>query len=170
MKQPFFSTPKRLASLCLGLSLSALCLSAVSACRGCDIAGVFYFCSDEGPHELVQNPPAEWRARAADVQRELYAYTKLHSPEDTLGFIWRDSSRIVFVRVLGHGIPGAAARSDGDTVLFNAGNESNTGIMRHEFVHWVQPGQDWLTHDGQGRPNIHIPAIFDYVHAPLVGG
>lgn len=138
----------------------------MSACRGCDMGGVFYFCNDEGPHQIVQNPPAEWRSRAADVQRALYAWTKLHSPSDTLRFVWRDSSTLIFVRVMGHGIPGAAARTDGDTVLFNAGNESNTGIQRHEFIHWVQPVNPWLVPNG----NIHYPPLFEYVRAPLISG
>lgn len=138
----------------------------VSSCRGCDVAGVFYFCNDEGPHEIVRNPPADWRARAADVQRALYAYTKLHSPSDSTRFIWRDSSALIFVRVGGHGIPGACARTDGDTVLFNAGDQNDRGIFRHEFIHWIQPGNAWLQPGG----NIHYGPVFAAVGAPLSCG
>lgn len=142
----------------------------IQACRGCDIAGVFYFCNDEGPHQVIQDPPPSWRARALEVQNELAAYTALHFPDSAAKFYRRDVNTIVFVRVLGHGVPGAAARQDGDSVLFNADNEENAGIMRHEFVHWVQQNNGWLAHDPSGRLNIHYPPIFEYVRAPLVGG
>jgi hypothetical protein len=154
------------AWLAIDVVLIWLFVWIVSSCRGCDLAGVFYFCDDEGPHEIVQNPPAEWRARAADVQRALYAWTKLHSPSDTARFVWRDSSALIFVRVLGHGIPGAAARTDGDTILFNPEVEGNAGVMRHEAVHWVQPDNKWLQPNG----DIHYPPIFSYARAPLIAG
>lgn len=142
-------------------------LLCVASCKPCDVAGVFDFCRDgEGPHELIANPPIEWRQRAMDVQRALYAYTKLHSPSDTARFVWRDSSAIIFVRVLKQGIPGACARTDGDSILIVAGNESDRGLMRHEFIHWVQPGNAWLEPDG----NIHYPPIFAYIGAPLICG
>lgn len=148
-------------------AIIVLLLSIINACRACNVAGVFYFCDDEGPHEIVQNPPAAWRSRAAEVQRELYDYTRLHSPADTARFIWRDPATIIFVRVLGHGLRlGVAARVHGDTLLFNPETIDNPGIQRHEDVHWVQPGNAWLEPGG----NIHSPSIFDYVHAPLIAG
>lgn len=45
-----------------------------------------------------------------------------------------------------------------DTVLFNDGNEKNSRLFRHEFVHWARPGNQWL----QPNSNIHYPPIFDY--------
>ena len=49
-------------------------------------------------------------------------------------------------------------------MLFNPETIDNPGIQRHEFVHWAQPGQQWL----QPNNNIHYAPIFDYLHAPLV--
>lgn len=151
--------------------LVAFGLSAIAACTApCDILGVFYTCNIEGPHEIVTNPPPEWRARAADVQEELFAFSTRSLDISPDRFVWRDTARLVFVRVLGHGIPGGAMRTDGDTVLFNPEVERNVGAWRHEFVHWVQPGNSWLQPlDDRGRPQIHWPPPFNYAHAPITG-
>ncbi|HKW09742.1 MAG TPA: hypothetical protein VJO33_05135 [Gemmatimonadaceae bacterium] len=160
-----FRTRARILGIFGPLAIAAAFgLSSLAGCRACNVVGVFYFCNDEGPHEIVQNVPADWRARATEVQQELYQYTKLHSPADTLRFVWHDPAQIIYVVVRGHGIPNGAARTDGDTLLFNPEVLDNPGVQRHELVHWVQPNAPWLEPGGQ----IHYKPIFDFVRAPLV--
>lgn len=167
--KPIFTT--RLRVLCiLGplYTAAAIALSAIAGCRACDVAGVFYFCSDEGPHEVIQNPPAEWRARCADVQEKLLTYTAENFPDSVSKFYHYDVDSLVFVRVLGHGIPNGAMRTAGDSIYMNADDVGNPGDMRHECVHWIQPNNGWLQRDDRGRRNIHYPPVFRAAIAPLI--